>query len=233
MHRTRTPLVKWFWMIFLLSSDNRGISTLEVAKKLELRYATAWEILHKIRKAMSDRDSKYKLAGVIEMDETFIGTSSKGNKKKGRGSDKVPVVVSVSTVGDKMLFAKMQVVESVDKKEIEKIVSNTIPKGETIKTDGLQVYKFLETIGYKHHREVISGSGMKAHDLLKWIHIIASNVKAWINVTFHGIEKKHLQAYLNEFCYRLNRRFFEGQIFDRLLNACVLSKGITYAELIG
>ena len=70
------------------------------------------------------------------------------------------------------------------------------------------MYKFLETIGYKHNREVFSGSGMKAHDLLKWIHIIASNVKAWINGTFHGIEKKHLQAYLNEFCYRLNRRFF-------------------------
>lgn len=232
-HKTRVSLVKWFWIIYLLSSDKRGISTLEVAKKFELRYATAWTMMHKIRRGMSDRDTKYNLLGVIEMDETFIGSSSEGNKKKGRGSEKIPVVVSVGTKDDKMLFAKMQVVESVTKVEIEKIVTQTVAEHETIKTDGLQVYKFLKTLGYEHVREVISGSGMKAHDLLKWVHIIAGNVKAWLNGTFHGIDKKHLQLYLDEFCYRLNRRFFEDQLFDRLLNACVLSKGITYAELIG
>ena len=233
MHKTRVSLVKWFWMIYFVSSDKRGISTLEVSKKLELRYATAWAMMHKIRKGMSDRDSKYNLHGVIEMDETFIGSPSKGNEKKGRGSEKIPVVISVATKDEKMLFAKMHIVESVSKEEIEKIVTQTVAKHETIKTDGLQVYKFLKTIGYEHNREVISGSGMKAHDLLKWVHIIAGNVKAWLNGTFHGIDKKHLQLYLDEFCYRLNRRFFENQLFDRLLNACILSKGFTYEELIG
>jgi len=61
MHKTRTPLVIWFWIIYLLSSDKQGISALELSKKLELRYATVWSILHKIRKAMKERDSKYKL----------------------------------------------------------------------------------------------------------------------------------------------------------------------------
>jgi transposase-like protein len=233
LHRTKIPLVKWFWAMYLISSDKRGISALELSKKLELRYETAWTMTHKIRKAMKDRDSQYALLGVIEIDETFIGSSSEGTDKKGRGSEKIPVVVSVSTSGDKMLFAKMQVVESVNKEEIDKIISMTIPKGETIKTDGLNVYKSLEDQGYQHERIIISRSGMKAHDLLKWVHIIAGNAKAWINGTFHGIDRKHLQSYLDEFCYRLNRRFHENELLDRVITACANSCGITYAELYG
>jgi len=233
LHKTKMPLVKWFWAMYLICSDKRGISALELSKKLELRYETAWTMTHKIRKAMQDRDSQYNLLGVIEIDETFIGSSSEGADKKGRGSEKIPVVVSVSTTGNKMLFAKMQVVESVNKEEIDKIISMTIPKGETIKTDGLNVYKSLRNQGYQHERIIISGSGMKAHELLKWVHIIAGNAKAWINGTFHGIDRKHLQSYLDEFCYRLNRRFHENELLDRVITACANSSGITYAELYG
>ena len=97
MHRSRTPLVKWFWAIYLVSSDKRGISALGLSKQLSLYYKVAWLMLHKIRKAMMDRDSEYKLKWTVEMDETFIGSSSEGNKKRGRGSDKSKVIVSVST----------------------------------------------------------------------------------------------------------------------------------------
>jgi len=233
LHRTKMPLVKWFWAMYLISSDKRGMSALGLSKKLELRYETAWTMTHKIRKAMKDRDSQYDLLGVVEIDETFIGSSSEGADKKGRGSEKIPVIVSVSTTDNKMFFAKMQVVESVNKEEIDKIISLTIPKGETIKTDGLNVYKSLGSQGYQHERIIISGSGMKAHELLKWVHIIAGNAKAWINGTFHGIDRKHLQSYLDEFCYRLNRRFHETELFDRVITACANSCGITYAELYG
>ena len=232
MHKTRISLVKWFWIIYMMGTDKRGISTLEISKKLELRYATAWLMVHKVRTAMKNRDDQYKLTGLIEIDETFIGKSSTG--KRGRGSEKIPVVVSVSTSGEKMLFAKMKVVESVTKQEIMTIIEKTIPPGQSIKTDGLKVYeKLTEEININHERVVISRSSLKAHDLLKWVHIIAGNAKAWINGTFHGIDRKHLQLYLDEFCYRLNRRFFETQIFDRLLKACIDSKTITYSELIG
>ena len=73
--------------------------------------------------------------------------------------------------------------------------------------------------------------GNKAHTILKWVHILSSNAKAYISGTYHGIDKKHLQAYLDEFCYRFNRRKREYQLFDRLVTACANSKGITYTEL--
>ena len=68
--------------------------------------------------------------------------------------------------------------------------------------------------------------------MMKWVHVIINNAKAYINGTFHGLEEKHLQKYLDEFCYRFNRRFWEGQLFDRLLNACLMTNSVSYAELM-
>ena len=66
---------------------------------------------------------------------------------------------------------------------------------------------------------------------LKWVNILVSNAKAFILGTYHGVQKKHLQRYLNEFCYRFNRRFWAEQGFDRLLLACANANTITYADL--
>jgi len=71
----------------------------------------------------------------------------------------------------------------------------------------------------------------KAHGLLKWVHILSSNAKAFIKGTYHGkYAEKHLQKYLDEFCYRLNRRNWQRRLFDRLVTACRSSTGINYAK---
>ncbi len=70
-------------------------------------------------------------------------------------------------------------------------------------------------------------------DHLKWLHTIISNVKAFIGGTYHGLDKKHLQPYLGEFCYRFNRRNFTGQGFNRPLAACSSTNTVTYDELVG
>ncbi|MBS3982468.1 MAG: transposase, partial [Dethiobacter sp.] len=69
-------------------------------------------------------------------------------------------------------------------------------------------------------------------DHLKWLHVIISNAKAFIKGTYHGLDSKHLQAYLGEYCYRFNRRMFKGQLFNRLVHCCVTSSVVTYPELI-
>ena len=87
MHKTRTPLRVWFWAIFLLAHDKRGLSALQLSKKLDVSYYVAWTMLHKIRRAMKDRDSAYDLRGLIEMDDSFFGGGS-GGDKRGRGTKK-------------------------------------------------------------------------------------------------------------------------------------------------
>jgi len=233
MHKTRTDLVYWFWIIYLVCTDKRGVSASYISNRLGVGYKTAWLILHKIRKAMQDRDRLYKLSGIIEMDETFIGSPSEGDDKRGRGSEKAKVVIEVSIKNDTVYYANMNIVDSVNKENIEVLLNDNVEKNQIIKTDGWRAYNVCKELGHTHFVSVISNTKEKAHNLFKWVHILAENVKAFIEGTYHGIGQKHLQSYLDEFCYRFNRRFLGDQIFDRLLKATLLSKGITYPELRG
>jgi len=96
-HKTRTPLHKWFWMIWLMGRQKSGISMKSLQRMLEIKtYKTVWTMGHKIRQALADRDADYKLAGLIEMDDTYFGAPKPG--KRGRGAaGKAKVVVAVET----------------------------------------------------------------------------------------------------------------------------------------
>ena len=229
MHRTRTSLRVWFWAIYLVANDKRGLSALQLSKKLEVSYYVAWTMLHKIRTAMTARDSAYELRGIIEMDESFFGSGA-GGDKCGRGTKKTPVIIEASTAEAAVGFARMRVVDHVDKETIAAIVRRDVAEGQTIRTDGWRAYAVVEENGHQHDRRV-GLSPKEVKDVLGWVHTLASNAKSYLLGTFHGIGKKHLQGYLDEFCYRFNRRKWEAQIFERLVTACVHSKGITYSEL--
>ncbi|MTI82891.1 MAG: IS1595 family transposase [Firmicutes bacterium] len=87
----------------------------------------------------------------------------------------------------------------------------------------------LKSQGYTHER--VLSSSPEAEEKLHWVHALISNAKAFMVGTFHGLDKSHLQAYLDEFCYRFNRRKWRNQLFNRLLHACVVGPTVTYAEL--
>ena len=99
LHKTRTPLVKWFWAIWMVAQDKGGTSAVRLSRQLDLGYRTAWTMLHKLRKAMGQRDAGYTLTGSIEMDDAYFGGAVAG-KKRGRGSpNKTPVAVMVENHG--------------------------------------------------------------------------------------------------------------------------------------
>jgi len=110
-------------------------------------------------------------------------------------------------------------------------VTRTVDSGATIHTDELNSYGKLSSEGYEHHAEKFDSHENPDH--LQWLHTIISNMKAFIGGTYHGLDKKHLQKYFDEFCYRFNRRKFGYQLFNRLLTACVNSSFITYKQIIG
>lgn len=230
MHKTRTPLLKWFWAIYLVATDKRGISALALSKKLDMSRYVAWAMEHKIRRAMKERDADYKLGGIIEIDDSFFGGPDKGGKR-GRGSKKTTVLIEVATKKEKMTFARMQKVDSVSRSTIKEVLKENVKERQVIKSDGFKAYGVIEEVGHKHQKEIVKGK--KAHHVLKWVHILASNMKSFLKGTLHGkYKEKHFQSYLDEFCYRLNRRWWEDQLFDRLITACANAKGITYSELI-
>jgi transposase-like protein len=231
MDKTRTPLVKWFMAMYLMSEDKRGISALSLMDKIGVAYQTAWSMCHRIRQAMGDRDEKYHLTGKVELDDSFFGSPTEGGKR-GRGTEKTAVLTSVSLDCEgKPEFVKMKVVESVDGESVKEFAGDSIAKGSEIITDGLNVYTPLSSNGYTLNQKIFDPKNEPEH--LHWIHIIISNVKSFISGTFHGLDSLHLQRYLNEFCYRFNRRYFKSGVFSRLVNACACSPKFTYHDLIG
>jgi transposase-like protein len=84
IHGSHTPLAKWFWAVYLAAHDKRGVSALRLKKELQIAYQTAWLMLHKIRRAMGGRDGRYLLAGIAEMDETYLGGPKEGGETGAR-----------------------------------------------------------------------------------------------------------------------------------------------------
>ncbi len=244
-HKTRTPLLKWFWLIHRMATSKTGVSIAEMQRELEVRdYKTMWVMAHKIRKAMADRDSHYRLAGLVEVDESFFGPSSSG--KRGRGAErKSLVIVAISTWRnssgkEQPGFAHAFVVDDASADTIEAVLNRlTVPVNEvkplitSLRSDGWRSYeKVSKKLGIVHYRAILSDP-KDSMSLLPWTHRLIANVKSVLSGPHRGVSDKHLQRYLSEVCYRFNRRFRPVESHHRLLNACVTTTTVTGAQLMG
>lgn len=115
---------------------------------------------------------------------------------------------------------RLRVVPDASADSLVPFVKESIAKGSIVHTDGWPSYSGLETEGYLH-RATVQGRGANAK-YMTHVHRMISNVKTWLLGTHHGrVDPKHLQAYLNEYTYRFNRRFWRGPAFHRALELIV------------
>ena len=232
MHRSHLPLRKWFWAIFLCVTDKRGRSALSLSRDLGITYRAAWLMLHKLRESMNERDFHYVLSGVVELDDAYFGSGrgmkTSGKRRTGRGTTKSKVAIGLSMKNDKPAFLKMKVLPVFNAEELSGFTLDNIDPGATVITDAFMGYRGLEDIVFKHEALVYS---RQPQEFLKWIHTVIANAKAYIMGTYHGLSSRHLQAYLDEFCFRFNRRFKPEELFSRTLAACLDGSWLTYAEL--
>lgn len=230
-HKTRTPLKKWFWAIYLVATHKNGIAARHIHRQLAMGSKTAWTMIHKIRQAMKNRNEQYLLEGLMEMDESYFGQKAAPGKA-GRGAGHKTAVLGAMEVPDnaRPRFAALKTLRDLSSRELKSVLQTLVKEHQILKTDGFSTYRILPEMGYFHYPKVMKEKAMIGQHL-PWVHILFSNVKSALRATFHGVSAKHLQRYLDEFTYRFNRRFSEPQIFDHLLTACVNSKTITFAEL--
>ena len=211
LHRTHMPLTQWFLAFYFVSQDKRGISAVALMSMLGTTYKTAWSMLMRIRAAMGQRDKTHQLNRTIEFDDTYFGGPTIG-KKRGRGTEKAKVfaAVSLDEQGNPR-YTKMQVTRNIKRASVKKFAQAAFAQGSTIHSDGYGSYiPALE--GYTHeHKPYDPNSG-----LLHWLHIVISNAKAFILGTYHGLPKKYLQAYLDEYCFRFSCRDFGPRLLERL-----------------
>ena len=124
-------------------------------------------------------------------------------------------------------FVAMKAVYNVSKNTVRNFLRYHLKSGQTVKTDA---FPALNAVGEKHFHQKKVTPSKKASEWLPMVHVMISNMKTSINGTFHGVSSEHLQEYLDEFCYRFNRRFWEPELPLRLLNACLAHVPVTMAE---
>jgi hypothetical protein len=256
MHHSHTALSVWFWAAYLVTTQTPGQSALQFQRQLGLsRYETAWQILHKLRSGMvrPDRDT---IGGEypVECDECLIGGNSRG---MGRGKhDMTNVIAAVEvrlrkdgedradTRGRKhergkplkrMLYAgrlRLRVIPNRSTAVVTSFVQDSVTVGSIVRTDAFTGYASLKDLGYIHQPLALKGDHEKAEAHLPLVHLVISNLKTWIMGTHHGaIAHYHLQAYLNEFQYRFNRRFHPMTAFNSVLGLAARTLPPRYDDL--
>ena len=184
-----------------------------------------------------DRDH---LTGLIEVDETYLAITDRegpispvGRKNK---TSKVLVVLAVEMLQPKG-FGRIRLrrIENDSDECVVPFVQASIEPGAQVRTDGSAAYRSLSELGYDHQRMVMLGSDVPAHVSMAGVHRVASLVKRWILGTHHGsIQPAHLDAYLDEFVFRFNRRTSasRGMLFYRLLQQAVVTDPVTYDNVV-
>ncbi|KAA6329146.1 hypothetical protein EZS27_022023 [termite gut metagenome] len=232
MHGSKLPFRYWFLAMHLLTATKHPFSAIEIQHQFRhKRYQPVWEMVHKLRSVMGTRDVKYMLTGTVEVDEGFFTTEiileEKNDKLKRVAGSQAQAKVLVMA-GNTPTFPtkksqkpkpvghiKMVVIPNLKAATIDGEAVNAISSESSIVSDATSSHK-----NFANEFSKIDARVVKPEDIgkvLPWVHIVISNSKSFLIDTYHGIKKEFLQSYLNEFCYKFNRRYFGDDLFERLV----------------
>jgi len=234
-HRSRTPLRMWFAAAWLMTSQKQGVSALGVQRVLGLgSYQTAWAMMHRFRVAMV-RPDRERLNGHVEVDEAYVGGAE--GKVYGRETATKSIVAIAVEIENLKGFGRirLQRVPDVSKDSLIPYIEAAVEPGATVHTDGWQAYWTVPEHGYTHERTVMRQQDDPAHVVMPGVHRVASLLQRWLLGTYQGrVSPEHLDAYLNEFTFRFNRRRSRrrGLLFYRLLEQAIATDPVTYRSLV-
>ena len=228
-------LDKWLPAIWLIVNCKNGVSSYEVARALGVTQKTAWFMGHRIRAALH-AGSFAKLAGQVEVDETFIGGKAKNmhasrrkQKIHGRGPvDKVAVLGMIERGGR----VHAEVVPNRKRATLHRSIKRRVRVGASLFSDELESYKGLDAL-YRHRVINHSVQYVKGVIHINTAENFWSLLKRALSGTYVSVEPYHLFRYLDEQAYRFNER--EGTDRSRFVRAMrkLAGKRLTYAELTG
>ena len=244
MHRSKLALTAWFWAAHLMATHSNGMSARQLAGQLGVTYKTAWLLAQKLRRSMVDPDRE-PLEGVVEVDQTEI-PFREGDAFLGRGNaGKILIAGAVEVIDRDTNQAKprrkkakyldtrsgrirLATIADNSAASIEAFVRANVKRGATLLTDGHASYPGLT--GYRHDPRVVGK--MAGHIVLPWVHLAFSLMKRWSLGTYHGLRRKHVDSYLNEFVFRYNRRFHRHVSFESLLGLAAHHEPASYWDIV-
>lgn len=188
------------------------------------------ERLRMVRSALHERPG-FRLTGLVEGDATNVGAKHERGLRGRRLEAKSLVAAVAENRGERAGALRMELLPAASHAELGPLVRGLIDQARaTVKTDGSSGYGDLGQHGAKH-RAVVQGDPARAAKILPWSHIVFSNFKGWQCGAFHGVSRKHLPQYLQEFVYSTNRRWLEHDLFFYILRRAVQAKPLPWARL--
>ncbi len=244
--KTRTSLRSWFAAAWYITNQKQGVTALGLQRVLGLgSYQTAWTMLHRLRQAMV-RPGRQRLSGVVEVDESYVGGRTPYKGRRGQRvkrltyqEDEFKSLVAIAVeVKQPKGFGRVRLRRVVDasEKSLLPFVRDSIEPGSVVRTDGSWAYRSLDEYGYRRDKTVMLTADDPAHVSMPGVHRVASLLKRWLLGTHQGAVKPHqLDAYLNEFAFRFNRRTSRsrGLLFYRLLQQAMATGPLTYDQIAG
>jgi hypothetical protein len=244
MHRSKLPLTTWFWAAHLMTTHSNGMSARQLEDQLAVTYKTAWLLTQKLRRSMID-PNRDPLEGVVEVDQAEIPFRQGDAFFEPGNAGKILVIGAVEVIDRDSNQAKprrkhakylntrsgrlrLATIADNSTASIEAFVRANVKPGTTLLTDGHGSYPQLA--GYQHDPRVVGA--MAGHVVLPWIHRAFSLLKRWALGTYHGLRRKHLDTYLNEFVFRYNRRFYRHVSFETLLGLTAHHDPTSYWDII-
>ena len=237
--KTRTPLTVWFHACWLFATAKDGISARYLQRVLEIgSYQTAWAMLHRLRSVLV-RPGRDRLAGTVEVDETYIGGEEPGLRGGRQRGKKVLTTIAVE-VREPRGIGRCRIAPVADgsAEALHAFVSGAVEPGSTVITGGWQGYAGIGKLGYRHQRRsqrAARAAGEDPGKLLPAVHRVASLCKRWLLGTHQGsVDEAHLPAYLNEFVFRFNRRRSRsrGMLFYRVMELAAGHDPVRYRDLL-
>lgn len=223
LHDTRTPLVSWFYAMYLFCTTRHGVSGKELQRQLGVTYKTAWRIGQQIR-ALTTKANSFEalLSGHVELDEAYVGGRASGGKR-GRGAPNKTIVMGLVSRDGQMAA---EVIPDVKKDTLRKVVLDKVAPGSVVSTDELYSYNLLTGDGYQHGAVKHGKKEYAFYDYKTGVTHHVNTVegfwrlfKASIRSTHVAISPKYMQRYLDEFTFRANHRERVNGMFDLLVGA--------------
>ena len=219
MHRSKLPLTVWFWAAHLMATHSNGMSAVQLEAQLGITYKTAWLLAQKLRRSMID-PQREPLEGVVEVDQAEIPFRADNSFFDPVKSGKILIAGAVEVIdrGTNQAKPRRKRAKYLDTRSgrirlaaipdnsaasIEAFVRANVKTGTTLLTDGHRSYPGLTD--YRHDPRTVGK--MAGHIVLPWIHRVFALMKRWGLGTYHGLRRKHIDTYLNEFVFRYNRAF--------------------------